>query len=184
MNYEPPPPPPAEKLETSPDLWAAFELVEWAGLLENVTLEMWKHIPEDFCRDHELDNGRLIRRQSGSRGHQVASRRLANAIEAGARKAVRDGAHLCLTVSQDVDTRLWEVPRATVRRPDVLVYRCLAPEDELWAKDVLLAVEIVSKSEPRDRHRPRQPRHRLRVEDDPVRAIRHPALLDRPPSTG
>jgi hypothetical protein len=126
-NHEPPPPPAAE-LEASPELWAAYALVEWAGLLEDVTLEMWKHIPEDFCRDHELDNGRLIRRQSGSRGHQLASRRLATAIEAGARKSVCDGVYPCLTVSQDVDTRLWEVPRATVRRPDVLVYRCLDSE--------------------------------------------------------
>jgi Uma2 family endonuclease len=145
MNYEPPPPSAAE-LEASPELWAAFELVEKAGLLDGVTLEMWKHIPEDFCRDHELDNGRFIRRQSGSRGHQLASRRLANAIEEAARKAMRDGVHPCLTVSQDLDTRLWEIPRATVRRPDVLVYRCLEPDDDLWAKDVLLAVEIVSKT--------------------------------------
>lgn len=145
MNHEPPPPP-APELEASPELWAAFDLVERAGLLDGITLEMWKHIPEEVCRDHELDNGRLIRRQSGSRGHQLASRRLANAIEAGAGKAVRDGVHPCLTVSQDLDTRLWEVPRATVRRPDVLVYRCLEPEAELWAKDVLLAVEIVSKT--------------------------------------
>ncbi|MEY9863508.1 hypothetical protein ABH935_009161 [Catenulispora sp. GAS73] len=145
MTHEPPPPSAAE-LEASPELWAAFELVEKAGLLDGVTLEMWKHIPEDFCRDHELDNGRLIRRQSGNRGHQLASRRLANAIEGAARKTMRDGVHPCLTVSQDLDTRLWEVPRATVRRPDVLVYRCLEPDEDLWAKDVLLTVEIVSKT--------------------------------------
>ncbi|MEY9929528.1 Uma2 family endonuclease [Catenulispora sp. GP43] len=145
MNYEPPPPQVAD-LEKSAELWAAFSLVEWAGLLDGVTLEMWEHIPEDFCRDHELDNGRLIRRESGSRGHQLASRRLANAIEDAAKKAVRAGAHPCLTVSYDVDTRLWEVPRSTVRRPDVLAYRCVESEEKLWAKDVLLVVEIVSKS--------------------------------------
>ena len=146
MNYEQPPPPPAEKLETSPELWAAFELVEWAGLLENVTLEMWKHIPEDFCRDHELDNGRLIRRECGGRGHQYASLQLAIVLKAAAKKAVEDGAFPCLKVVQDLDTRLWEVPRATVRRPDVLVHRCLDPKDDLWAEHMLLAVEIISKT--------------------------------------
>jgi Uma2 family endonuclease len=149
MNHEPPPRPgdPAAsppEFEGSPELWAALDLVAKAGLLEDVTVEMWEHIPEDFCRDHELDNGRLIRRQSGSRGHQHASLRLAIALEAAMKKAIQDGAYPCLKVVQDLDTRLWEVPRSTVRRPDVLVYRCLEPEDKLWARDVLLAVEIVS----------------------------------------
>src|SRR2546423_211771 len=145
MNHEPPSPPVTE-LEASSELWAAFDLVEKAGLLDGITLEMWKHIPEDVCRDHELDNGRLIRRQSGSEGHQLASLRLAVAIMAAAKKAVQEGTFPCLKVVQDLDTGLWEVPRATVRRPDVLVYRCLEPGAGLWAKDVLLAVEIVSKT--------------------------------------
>lgn len=142
MTYEPPREP--AELEAAPELWAAFDLVEKAGLLDGITLEMWKHIPEEVCRDHELDNGRLIRRQSGSRGHQHASLQLAMAIQAAARRAVQEGAFPCLKVAQDLDTRLWEVPRATVRRPDVLVYRCLEPQIDLWAKDVVLAIEIVS----------------------------------------
>jgi len=151
MNHEPPPhtaapgAAPAE-FEGSPELWAALDLVAYAGLLEDVTIEMWEHIPEDFCRDHELDNGRLIRRESGSPGHQYASRRLANAIEVAMKKAVQDGAYPCLKVVQDLDTRLWEVPRSTVRRPDVLVHRCLEPSARLWAKDVLLALEIISRA--------------------------------------
>ena len=56
---------PAE-LADSAELWAAYELVEKAGLLEGVTLEQWRYIPEDFCRDHELDNGRLVARRPGS----------------------------------------------------------------------------------------------------------------------
>ncbi len=128
----------------SPQLWAAFELVEKAGLLDAVTCEMWKHTPEDFCRDHELDRGRLILRQSGSPGHLSASLGLARALTMAARRAVQDGALPCLRVAQALDTRLWEVPRSTVRRPDVLVYRCLEPGAELWARDVVPAVEIVS----------------------------------------
>ncbi|ACU70593.1 protein of unknown function DUF820 [Catenulispora acidiphila DSM 44928] len=145
MNDEAPPSPPAAELEASPELWSAFALVEWAGLLDGVTFEMWKHIPEEVCRDHELDNGRLIRRQSGSPGHQYLSLQLAMALQTAAKRAVQEGAFPCLKVAQDLDTRLWEVPKSTVRRPDVLVHRCLEESDEdLWATHVVLAVEIVS----------------------------------------
>lgn len=143
MTHEPPPPATPEPFG-SDELWAALALVHEAGLIDGITFEMWKHIPEEVCRDFELDNGRLIRRQSGSQGHQGASLALASAIKEAARKAVSDGVHPCLAVRQDLDTRLWEVPRATIRRPDVLAYRCLEPGADLWAKDVLLAVEIVS----------------------------------------
>jgi len=128
----------------SQEVWAAFDLVEKAGLLGNVTLEQWKYIPEDFCRDHELDNGRLIRRQSGSPGHQSAAVQLAVALKSAAREAAVEGEFPALRVAHALDTRLQEVPRSTVRRPDVLVYQRPAPGDDLWAKDVLLAVEIVS----------------------------------------
>lgn len=145
MNHEPPPRP--ADLEASPGLWTALDLVERAGLLDGITLDMWEHIPEEVCRDHELDRGRLIRRESGSPGHQSASLSLAILLKAAARRAVDAGVHPCLRASQDLDTRLWDVPGATVRKPDVLVYRCLEPGNRrLWASSVLLAVEIVSPS--------------------------------------
>ena len=141
-----PPPQPAD-LESSPELWAALDLVESAGLLDGITVEMWEHIPEDVCRDHELDRGRLIRRESGSPGHQGASLSLAILLKAAARRAVDAGTHPCLHVAQDLDTRLWDVPGATVRKPDVLVFRCPEPGvRRLWASSVLLAIEIVSPS--------------------------------------
>lgn len=146
MNYQPPtgdpPADPAEKAAV-----AAFRLAEEAGLLDEVSVARWDALPEDFCRDHELDGGRLIKRQSGSPGHQTAMRRLANAVEQAARSALDQGLYPCLTVNQDVDVRLWDVPGATVRRPDVLAYRCLEAGDaRLWAGVVLLVVEIVSPS--------------------------------------
>ncbi len=145
MNYEPPIEP--AELDASSELWAAYELVEKAGLLDGVTLEMWTHIPEDFCRDHELDRGRLIRRQSGSPGHQGASLSLAILLKNAARSAVEAELFPCLRASQDLDTRLWDVPGATVRKPDVLVYRCLEEgRRTVWGYDLLLAVEIVSPS--------------------------------------
>ena len=76
MNYEPP--------ESGPELdsameaaTAAFSLVEEFGLLDDVSLALWDALPEDFCHDHELDRGRLIRRKPGSPGHQSDSSSLA-----------------------------------------------------------------------------------------------------------
>ena len=126
---------------------AAFSLVEEFGLLDDLSVALWDALPEEFCRDHELDRGRLIRRQSGSPGHQSASKRLVIVLDAASRKAVSEGLYSCLRALQDLDTRLWDVPGATVRRPDVLVYRC--PEEgrrTVWGYDLLLAVEIVSPS--------------------------------------
>lgn len=145
MNYEPPGEHP--ELEEASELWAAYELVEKAGLLDGITLEMWTHIPEEFCRDHELDRGRLIRRESGTPGHQSASLSLAMLLKNAARNAVEAELYPCLRASQDLDTRLWDVPGATVRKPDVLVYRCLEEgRNRVWGYDLLLAVEIVSPS--------------------------------------
>lgn len=145
MNHEPPaggPPPGPDEDEAL----TGYNLAEQAGLTGVISVSRWDAMPEDFCRDHELDRGRLITRQSGSRGHQSASRRLANALEKSARLAVSAGLHDCLTVNQDLDVRLWDVPGTTVRRPDVLVYRCLSRGESLWASHVLLVVEIVSPS--------------------------------------
>ncbi|GAA2060018.1 hypothetical protein GCM10009839_83210 [Catenulispora yoronensis] len=117
---------------------AAYGMVEAAGLLSGVSLELWEHLPEDFCQDHELDRGRLIRRESGTPGHQSASLSIAIVLKSAARKAVAAEMYSCLRVSQDLDVRLWDVPCATIRKPDVLVYRCLEPgARRLWAGNVL-----------------------------------------------
>jgi len=146
MDYEPP--------ESGPELdsameaaTAAFSLVEEFGLLDDVSLALWDALPEDFCHDHELDRGRLIRCESPTLGHQHASLSLAIVLKNAARRAVEAEAFPCLRTAQDVDTRLWDVPGATVRKPDVLVHRCLEEgRRKLWGYDLVLAVEIVSPS--------------------------------------
>jgi Uma2 family endonuclease len=150
MTYEPPASGPRQDSVLEAAL-EAFLVAEDAGLLGGVSVAWWDVLPEDFCRDHELDRGEPIKRQSGSPGHQTAMRRLANAIEQAARSAVREGLHDCVAVNHDVDVRLWDVPGATVRRPDVLAHRCLEVGDTtLWAHSVLLVVEIVSPSSEAD----------------------------------
>ena len=143
MSYEPPVPP--SRVDPDEDAaLAGYRLAEEAGLLEGVTIDRWEALPESFCRDRELDRGRLIKRQSGTPGHQRAMRRLANALESAARKAIAAGESPCLVVDLDLDLRLWRVPAATVRRPDVVVYRCLDEGEKLWASHALLVVEVVS----------------------------------------
>lgn len=51
----------------------------------------------------------------------------------------------CLDVSNDFDVILWEVPTATIRRPDLALHNC-APDDvrPLPASYVRVVVEVVS----------------------------------------
>ncbi|MFL6115508.1 MAG: Uma2 family endonuclease [Catenulispora sp.] len=157
MNDEPPVPSPRldPAMEQALD---GYRLAEEAGLVSGVSLAVWDSLPEDFCHDHELDRGRLIRRDSPVPGHQYASLSIATVLKSAARRAVESEAHPCLRVAQDLDTRLRDVPGATVRKPDVLVHWCSAEGEKLWAYHLLLAVEIVSPSSQatdtgRDNHR-------------------------------
>jgi Uma2 family endonuclease len=111
---------------------------------EPVTVEIWKKLPEDYCRQVEVVNGEVVRAESPQRVHQKASRRISELIEAAAMSHVsRYGG--CLDVDMDFDVVLWEFPRATIRRPDVALIDC-APNDlrPLPASLVKLAVEVVS----------------------------------------
>jgi Uma2 family endonuclease len=125
------------------------EIYEWAtaGNLqpEPITVEIWRRLPEDFCRQVEVVNGQAIRCDAPSRPHQVATRRLANLLEAAATEYVALHPSSCLDVSNDFDVTLWEVPAATIRRPDVALHDC-APGDlrPLPASYVRVVVEVVS----------------------------------------
>jgi hypothetical protein len=50
-------------------------------LPEPITLEIWRKLPEDYCRQVEVANGQAIRCEAPSRPHQKAARRLADMIE-------------------------------------------------------------------------------------------------------
>lgn len=112
---------------------------------EPITVEVWRQLPEDFCRLVEVVNGEVVRAEPPTRAHQSASRRLADLLD-GAATAHMDRFHDgCLDVSTDFDVVLWEMPRTTMRRPDVALFSC-APDDlrPLPASMVQLAVEVVS----------------------------------------
>ncbi|MFI1465179.1 Uma2 family endonuclease [Nocardia carnea] len=111
---------------------------------EPVTVEIWRKLPEDYCRQVEVVNGNIVRAEAPRRAHQKAARRLADMIETGAREHTgRFGG--CLDVDTDFDVLLWDFPRATIRRPDIALFDC-APDDmrPLPAGLAKLVVEVVS----------------------------------------
>jgi hypothetical protein len=91
---------------------------------EPITTEIWRNLPEEFCRQVEVVNGQAIRCESPSQSHQAAACRLASILESAASgyTALHPGA--CLDVSNDFDVTLWEIPGTAIRRPDVALYNC------------------------------------------------------------
>ncbi|GEM34646.1 hypothetical protein NN3_56530 [Nocardia neocaledoniensis NBRC 108232] len=111
---------------------------------EPVTLEIWRKLPEDYCRQVEVVNGDIVRAESPQRAHQKAARRLADLVESAAEAHISQYGG-CLDVDTDFDVVLWEAPRTTIRRPDVALIDC-APNDlrPLPASMVKIAIEVVS----------------------------------------
>jgi len=125
------------------------EIYDWAtpGNLqpEPITEEIWRHLPEEFCRQVEVVNGQAIRCDSPGRAHQTAARRLANMLESSADEYTALHPDSCLDINSDFDVTLWEVPTTTIRRPDVALFTC-APEDlrPLPASYLKVIIEVVS----------------------------------------
>ncbi|MFC5826831.1 Uma2 family endonuclease [Nonomuraea insulae] len=122
-----------------------YDWVQKAGVQpEPITLDVWKQLPEEFCRQVEVIDGQAVRCESPSRLHQKVARHLANMLE---RAVQRHGVRTqdSLDADMDFDVILWELPRAHIRRPDAALFRC-APEDEkpLPAHLALLVAEVVS----------------------------------------
>ncbi|MFC4058719.1 Uma2 family endonuclease [Planomonospora corallina] len=88
-----------------------------------VTAEEYEALPEEIARAIEIVDGYVVYCAVPTPDHQTAGRRLADLLERYARAAMGDG-HECLTVDNDVDLRLRDVPLLN-RRPDVTLYRCL-----------------------------------------------------------
>ncbi|MEU2253109.1 Uma2 family endonuclease [Nocardia xishanensis] len=124
-------------------------LLDWAReenlQPEPITVDIWKTMPEDFCRLVEVVNGEAVRAEAPTRAHQTAARKIAVLIDSAVASYLERSADGCLDVSTDFDVVLWETPRTTIRRPDVALFDC-APEElrPLPAYLVKLAVEVVS----------------------------------------
>jgi hypothetical protein len=58
---------------------------------EPITVEIWRNLPEEFCRQVEVVNGQATRCDAPSRPHEAAARRIANLLEAAARLSTLGG---------------------------------------------------------------------------------------------
>lgn len=111
---------------------------------ELLTAEQYDSLPEEISKAIEVVGGYVFFCEAPAWGHQVVARRLANLLEQHAREAMKRGSG-CLTVANDVDLRLRDVP-LVVRRPDVVLNRCVEDRERIRAEHALLVVEIVSPS--------------------------------------
>src|SRR3954447_5107598 len=82
-----------------------------------VTAEEYEGLSEEIARAIEIVDGYIVYCEAPTPDHQTAGRRLANLLEVHARSAT-DRGHGCITVNNDVDLRLRDVPLLN-RRPDV-----------------------------------------------------------------
>jgi Uma2 family endonuclease len=121
--------------------WAVTENLQ----PEPITVEVWRRLPEEFCRQVELVNGQAVRCEHPSRAHQAAAARVTAMLDAAANGYMERNPGLCMDTSSDFDVMLWEVPAATIRSPDAALFDC-APDDvrPLPASLVRVIVEVVS----------------------------------------
>ena len=112
---------------------------------EPITVEIWRDLPEEFCRQVELVNGQVVRSEKPSRAHQAAATRVVALLDAAAEAHMKRNTGTCLDTSSDFDVLLWEIPAATIRSPDAALFDC-APNDvrPLPASLVKVVVEVVS----------------------------------------
>jgi Uma2 family endonuclease len=121
--------------------WATSENLQ----PEPITVEIWRELPEDFCRQVEVVNGQAVRCEAPRRTHQAAARRLASVLDSAIADYTALHPGVCLDVNSDFDVILWEVPSATIRRPDLALHNCAADEVRpLPASYIKVIVEVVS----------------------------------------
>ena len=121
--------------------WAVTENLQ----PEPITAEVWRRLPEEFCRQVEVVNGQAVRSEHPSRAHQAAAARVTAMLDAAAEAHMERNPGTCLDTSSDFDVMLWEIPAATIRSPDAALFDC-APDDvrPLPASLVKVIVEVVS----------------------------------------
>jgi Uma2 family endonuclease len=128
---------------------ASVSIYDWAVTAnlqpEPISVEVWRNLPEEFCRQVELVNGQAVRCEKPTRAHQAAATRITAMLDAAAEAHMERNPGTCLDTSSDFDVLLWEVPAATIRSPDAALFDC-APNDlrPLPAFHLKVVVEVVS----------------------------------------
>jgi Uma2 family endonuclease len=117
-----------------------------------ITEAEYEALPSDVCRSIEVVDGTVVFCASPTPAHQQVSRNLTLAL------LTTRPPSPCINVLQDIDMRfrhrnpymVRSGRQFTLRRPDVVVLRCLEPDALLWSDDVLVAIEITSSDDDRD----------------------------------
>jgi Uma2 family endonuclease len=128
----------------------AFGLPELRQIsyLPEITLDVYKALPEDVCMRIEVVDGWMVRCESAEPSHQVIQHNFVSALRTAVKRMdIND--QTCHRVNHDVDVLISEGPKFHFRRPDVVVYRCVDADRGKWnrkpyASDCLLVLEIVS----------------------------------------
>ncbi|WP_419996041.1 Uma2 family endonuclease [Streptomyces boninensis] len=120
------------------------------GLPEFLSWEELQRFPEGIAAEIELWDRRVIWNRRGPVEHQRFARRMCNALEAGARQAMRgdapDGGQRCWQV--EVETNVFFNPdKSSFLTPDFLIRRCLPRGADTFVGDVVLAGEVLSGSD-------------------------------------
>ena len=128
----------------------AFDLPELRQIsyLPEITLDVYKALPEDVCTRIEVVDGWMVRCESAEPSHQVIQHNFVTALRAAVKRMDMSD-QTRHQVNHDVDVLIAEGPKFHFRRPDVVVYRCIDADCGKWhrkpyASDCLLVLEIVS----------------------------------------
>ncbi|MGF6883439.1 hypothetical protein ABIA39_004901 [Nocardia sp. GAS34] len=91
-------------------------LLDWAReenlQPEPITLEIWRQLPEEFCRLVEVVNGEAVRAELPRRTHRKAARRIADLVESAAEAHMDRYNDGCLDV--DTTDKLAEYAKAGI----------------------------------------------------------------------
>lgn len=123
------------------------------GLPEYLSWDDVQRLPEDVAADIELWDRKVFWNRRGPLEHQRFAVRMRNALEAGARHAMRGARDAgeqesggCWQV--EVETNVFFSPdKSSFLTPDFLVRRCLPRGADTFARDVVLAGEVLSGSD-------------------------------------
>jgi Uma2 family endonuclease len=119
-----------------------------AAFLPEITLEVYRQLPEDVCLQVEVVDGWMVRCESPTYSHQTIAHNFVSLLRDPVKNSDQKE-RTCHRVVADLDMLIAEAPKFHFRRPDVLVYRCVEHDRGTWARkpyasDCVLVIEIVS----------------------------------------
>jgi Uma2 family endonuclease len=119
------------------------------GVPEYLSWDELQQLPDEIAGEIELWDRKVIWNRRGPVMHQRFTVRMRNAIEASARRAMRDsadGGGQCWDV--DVETNVFFAnDKSSFLTPDFMVRRCKPGDAETFASDVVLVGEVLSGSD-------------------------------------